>query len=507
MKYPGYRTTTLTEEQMLKIIQDGLLPTPFPKKIIIVGAGIAGLAAASLLKQAGHQIVILEASDRAGGRIYTVRSPFTAGQYFDAGAMRIPDTHQLTLAYIRKFGLALNPFVNDSPLDLIYVNGVRTRSYIYRQNPDLLNYPVAPEERGMTAEELLQKAIGPVVEFLRQDPERNWDRLYEQFAGYSLEVFLRNNPFGVNLSKGAIEMIKVLMDLEGFPELSFVELIKDIVTLVFNPDVFFFEVTGGADHLPGAFLPQLKRHIRFCERMTKIVQEPHRVIIRTVHEKSGQILETAGDLAIVTIPFSLMRFVDVEPGESFSHSKWKAIRELHYVPSTKIGIQFRTRFWEQEGLFGGKAVSDLPLRFTFYPSHGIGTRNPGVVLASYTWEDDALPWDSLSRTRAIEEVLQQMCKLHGKKVWREFMNGYVHSWTVYPYSAGAFAMFRPEQSLEFAGSVSRPEGRVYFAGEHTSDLHGWVEGAVQSAIRVAEEINLIPNNYWPGENRCEHGIK
>ncbi len=503
MKYPRYRTTELTEEQMLRIIQYGLPPTPFPKRIIIVGAGMSGLAAASLLKQAGHQVVILEASDRVGGRIYTVRSPFTRGQYFEAGAMRFPDTHLLTLAYIRKFGLALNPFINSSPLDLIYVNGVLTRSYIYQQNPDILNYPVAPEEKGMTAEKLLQKAIRPVMDFLQEDPERNWDLLYEQFAEYSLEVFLRNNPFGIKLSKGAIEMIKVLMDLEGFPELSFVELIKDIVTIVFNPEVSFFEVTGGSDHLPRAFLPQLGRHIRFCERMTKIVQEPHQVTIHTVHEKSGCTLKTTGDLAIVTVPFTLMRFVDVEPRESFSHNKWKAIRELHYVPSNKIGVEFRTRFWEKKGLWGGKTISDLPIRFTFYPSHGIGTNGPGVVLASYTWEDDALPWDSLNQTRTIEETLRQMCKFHGKKVYREFVNGYSHSWTTFPYSAGAFAMFRPEQSLEFAFSVARPEGRVFFAGEHTSDLHGWVEGAVQSAVRVADEVNMISSDSLIRENTCK----
>ncbi|MGA8941229.1 MAG: flavin monoamine oxidase family protein [Thermoactinomyces sp.] len=493
MKYPGSRT--LTEEQMLKIIQYGLPPTPFPKKIIIAGAGIAGLVAAFLLKQAGHHVVILEASNRVGGRMYTVRSPFTRGQYFDAGAMRIPDTHLLTLAWIRKFGLALNPFVNDSPLDLIYVNGIRTRACHYQRNPDILNYPVAPEEKGKTAEELLQRVIQPIMNLLREDPEQNWDLLYEQFSSYSLEVFLRNNPFGTTLSKGAVEMVKVLMDLEGFPELSFVELIKDIVMLVFNPEVSFFEITGGADQLPRAFLPQLGRHIRFGERVTRIVQEPHQVTIHTVHEKSRCLRKTNGDLAIVTVPFTLLRFVDVEPRNSFSPGKWKAIRELHYVPSNKIGVEFRTRFWEKEGLWGGKAISDLPLRFTYYPSHGIGTRTPGVVLASYTWEDDALPWDSMSQTRTMEEVLQQMCKLHGKKVYREFVNGYAHSWTRDPYAAGAFAMFRPEQTLEFADLVARPEGRVYFAGEHTSNLHGWVEGAIQSAIRVADEVNMIPDSF------------
>ena len=69
---------------------------------------MSGLVAASLLKEAGHKITIIEANNRIGGRVYTIRKPFSAGLYFNAGPMRIPETHELTLAYIRKFKLPLN---------------------------------------------------------------------------------------------------------------------------------------------------------------------------------------------------------------------------------------------------------------------------------------------------------------------------------------------------------------------------------------------------------------
>src|SRR4026207_1773461 len=76
-----------------------------PKKVIIVGAGLAGLAAGYELKRAGHTPIILEAQQRVGGRVYTLRNPFTEGLYAEVGAMRIPRAHTLTMKYVEKFGL------------------------------------------------------------------------------------------------------------------------------------------------------------------------------------------------------------------------------------------------------------------------------------------------------------------------------------------------------------------------------------------------------------------
>lgn len=143
----------LKNKDMIAIIRNGLPASHRPKRIIVVGAGLAGLVAASLLKNAGHNVTILEANDRIGGRVYTSRSPFSAGLYFNVGPMRIPDIHSLTLEYIKKFRLSTNVFLNRTPMDSIYANGVKTRLHIFEENPGILRYPVAPNEQGKTAEE------------------------------------------------------------------------------------------------------------------------------------------------------------------------------------------------------------------------------------------------------------------------------------------------------------------------------------------------------------------
>lgn len=490
-----YAFPRLSSDQMISIIRNGLKKTQIPKKIIIIGAGMAGLVAASLLKQAGHHVTILEASERVGGRIYTMRSGFRDGQYFEAGAMRIPDTHFLTLEYIRKFRLPINRFINETPNDIIYVRGIKTRNMIYEKNSDILGFPVAPHERGKTATQLLQYAIKPVTDFISQNPRRNWPWVIKEFDKYSMDAYLRYNPFGTTLSTGAIDMIKVILTLEGFPELSFLELLKELLVLL-APNIGFYEITRGNDQLPKAFVSQLKDDIKYRQRVTKIVQHNNQVTIHSVHTTIKEPYQITGDLAIVTIPFTVLQFVEVEPRNSFSFNKWKAINELHYVQSTKTGIQFKSRFWEREGLYGGKTVSDLPNTYTQYPSHGIGTPGPGVILASYTWEDDAVPWDSLSDLERLEYALRNLAFIHGEQIYREFETGVSHSWARYPYSAGAFTMFKPEQATELGPYIYSPEGRIHFAGEHASSTHGWIQGAIESGIHVAYDVNDLPKTYF-----------
>ncbi|WP_085522324.1 flavin monoamine oxidase family protein [Tuberibacillus sp. Marseille-P3662] len=471
------------------IIRNGLPKTPKPKDVIIVGAGMSGLVSASLLKEAGHRVTLLEASDRIGGRVMTKYAPFSDGLYMEAGAMRIPIDHRLVWEYIQKFNLPINRFINATANDLIYVNGVKTRWKNYEQNPSLLGYPVANHEQGITASELVEYAVQPFLTQFRQTPPHLRHHMKTAFDQYSFANYFRYNPYGRSLSPAAIEMIEQLLAVDGFPELSFIEILFELFTTVFNPDTQFYEITGGNERLPASFYPQLKDSLYFNHCVKKISQNAGRMTIAAQNTQSGYLEHFSADKVVMTLPFSILKFVQFDPIDVLSYKKRTAIHSLHYVPSTKIGIEFNQRFWEKDGIYGGKMVTDLPTRFTIYPSHDLGSNGSGVVIASYTWEDDSTPWASLSEHEQIIQALKILAEVHGDQVYESFVNGVVQNWGNHPYSGGGFTFFKPNQRSELGPHLSARENHIHFAGEHTSDYHGWIEGAIQSGIRAAIEIN------------------
>ena len=96
-----------------------------PKRVIIIGAGLAGLSAAYELTQAGHDAVVLEARTHPGGRVQTLRDPFPEGLYVEAGAARIPNHHHFTRQYVELFGLTLEPFEPAALPHVYHVRGKR----------------------------------------------------------------------------------------------------------------------------------------------------------------------------------------------------------------------------------------------------------------------------------------------------------------------------------------------------------------------------------------------
>src|SRR5215204_7008808 len=125
LKQTAVATAVLSTSSVYAVGQSGFDRRGAPKKIIIIGAGLAGLSAAYELSEAGHDVTVLEARTRAGGRVLTLRDPFAEGLYAEAGASRIPNHHHFTLKYVELFGLTLNPFKPPNLPSVYYTRGKR----------------------------------------------------------------------------------------------------------------------------------------------------------------------------------------------------------------------------------------------------------------------------------------------------------------------------------------------------------------------------------------------
>jgi monoamine oxidase len=458
-----------------RVVDEGLGPGR-PKRVAVIGAGMAGLASALELKRAGHDVTVLEAQNRVGGRILTCRD-FAPGLYSEFGAMRLPRSHDLTLAYCDRFGLELRPFVMGNPKGLVHVGGQRMTIEEAGRDPSRLPFELAEHERGRTADEMWAEAIGDIRELLEREGEGAWEAIVAEYDRYSLSEFLQARGF----SDGAIEYYAVMNFVEADMNNAVVEVLREELGGAY---VDMQEVVGGMDRLPNALYRQLEREVRFGHEVHAIEQDESAVTLR-VKTEAGR-FSMAVDRVICTVPFAVLRTIEIRP--AFDRGKQRAIRQLNYHASTKVLFQVRRRFWEEEdGILGGATVTDLPVRRLNYPTPDPDTER-GVLLASYTWGQDALQWGAMDPETRLEEALHDVAQIH-PRILEAFEVGASHAWYSDRWARGAFALFAPGQQTDLQEDIVRPEGRVHFAGEHCSLYHAWIQGALESGIRAALEVH------------------
>lgn len=447
--------------------------------VVVIGAGLAGLVAAYDLRERGHTPVVLEAQNRVGGRVHTLRS-FAPGLYAEAGAMRIPQSHNLTMEWCTRFGLELRPFISGNPNGLVHVGGRRMTMAEAQASPAELTFHVSEQERELSADQMWEEAIHDLRELVLADRERAWEEIVARYDQFSLHDFLVEKGW----SPGAIERYAVLNFLESDLHMSCVEVLREDLGGYYADLV---EIVGGMDQLPNAFFHRLQREVRLGAEVHAIEQDGDGVKVH--YRTEGGRFTAAGDFAICTLPFPVLRSVEATP--AWSRGKQRAIRQLNYAASTKILFQVRRRFWETEdAIYGGATVTDLPVRRINYPTPDPDNER-GVLLASYTWGQDALQWGAMDPETRLEEALDDLSRIH-PQVRDEFEVGDSYAWYSDRYARGAFALFAPGQQSELHADIVSPEGRVHFAGEHCSLHHAWIQGALESGLRAAAAIDGAP---------------
>lgn len=450
---------------------------PAPKKVIVVGAGLAGLSAAYELLQAGHDITILEARTRAGGRVCTLREPFSDGLYAEAGAMQVFDNHGWTKKYIELFGLELDPI---KPSKLASLICARQKRIEIRPGQNVeWPFELRADEKSLGRRELWLKYVVPVLKELGDASVEGWPpaqlRKYDRMT---FPEFLRLR----GASPGAVALLRLgFVDLvgEGADSLSALFMLRESLHREQMKQTYV--IKGGSDMLPKAFAARLSDKILYGAPVVKIEHDSGGV--RVVCAQAGATRTLAADFLVCAIPFSVLRRIEVSP--RFSSDKQRAIDELQYTSVTRVYLQTRKRFWLGEGLTGN-AATDLPVMGVYERS----INQPGArgILESYMVGGRAREMMALRERARLSNTLEEMEKVY-PAVRENFEGGASKCWDEDEWSRGAYAWHKPGQMSGLIPHIARAEGRVHFAGEHASSMPGWMQGALESGNRVAKEIN------------------
>jgi monoamine oxidase len=441
------------------------------RRVVIVGAGLAGLAAALELRRTGHHITVLEARTRPGGRVYTMREPFSDGLFADAGAARIQDSHQYTLRYVRQFDLTLDPFFPSSGSTVTRVAGKRIVGPP-RVPVDLAQVPLpfSDEEKKAGHIGCLMKYLFSHLPALGDPTAPGWpDRDVSRF-----ETPIPDFCEQQGASPAFIRMIALGHDLGG---MSALHLLRDAALGAATKQ--WFKIRGGNDLLPKAMAASLSDVILYGAPVARLEQDSANV--RAVYLRAGVPVTIEADYLVCTIPFPVLRRVEVTP--PLSPIKRAAIQQLDGLPMARVFLQSRRRFWLERGE-SGFASSDDPMDVWDYTRDQPGTRG---ILGAYTSGRMAHQVTSRAAVERGPFVLDMMERVH-PGLRENYEGSASHSWIDDPWSLGAAADFRPGQMTAFYPSIGKPEGRFHFAGEHTSPWSGWMNGGLESGVRVASEI-------------------
>ncbi len=442
--------------------------------VLVLGAGLAGLSAAYELKKLGYAVKVLEGRERVGGRVWTVRDGFADGQFAEIGAVRIPDVHEHTLGYVKELGLEVSSFPDGE--SLYFIGGERFMHVEGEPWPlPGLNATEANTGLGDLWGEYIASSFdefGDPREGVAPSPD-----VVAKYDGQIYVDFLRE--------RGASEAFLPLYAADNGAEVYTIGTLAWMVAEVADKDwVETFHISGGNDQLTNRLAEEVGADdILLAHRVVHIQHTPTAVLVTTEH--NGEEHRFAADHLVCTLPFTTLRDVAISP--EFAPDKMDAIRGMFMMNAARGYIQTNTRFWEKEGIGGLKiAKTDTPVERLWDLSHVQTGESKKGLIVSYTQDKNADAYCELSPESREAYTLDHI-EAFFPEIKAETLAFFHYCWKEDPWAKGAWTDFLPGQWW-MTEVARRPEGRVHFAGEHTSAWAGWMQGAIESGKRAVQEI-------------------
>jgi len=450
----------------------GTAPRPdlgAPGRVVVAGAGLAGLTAALDLVDAGWDVVVLEARDRVGGRVHTLYDPFSPGLHAEAGGESIDDNHDRLQALLARFGIATERRPPDKLIQSVtYYRGRRMplTAFLARRDAavvgdylrfgdalDALSAAVDPErpEQAANAAELDRQTLDGFIRGLRLVPEADFLVRLQNRASYNAEA----------------------------RDLSMLFVAQQTAVFAGVPDSASetMRIRGGNSRLPEAMAVALGDRLRLRSPVTRVEHDTDGVRVFA----GGAPVDAA--CLVIAMPMPPLRRVTFAP--ALPAALAAVVDRLDLGAAVKVIHEYSTRFWEAEGV-PGFTVADLPFHVAWAATDSY-TSTSGI-LTQFVTGRPARAAAQLGDAHRIAVFRRQLDRVYPEGKPLHTAHAATMAWANERYTGGGYAVYRPHQMLPFWPAIRAGLPRIKFAGEHTEPLAGFMESAVRSGHRVAALI-------------------
>ena len=471
------------------------LPPGRGRRLVIIGAGIAGMVLAYELRKFGYAPLVLEARTRPGGRNWSLRGGDTVIEtgstqrvvwdqdehlYFNPGPARLPYHHEGILAYCRTLGVPLEVLCNDN-------RGALMQDDHAFDGAAQLNRRVVNAARGYVAE-LAAKAVNKdlLAQPVSADDKERLRAFLREFGALDKDLAYHGSsragwaePPDAAHAGGPyqpLDLRQILASDFWRGPMQFGEFSTMAATML--------QPVGGMGRIGHAFGRALRGVVTYEAVVTQLRRTEAGTRIAWKHAGTGAEHRIDAPFVVVTIPFPALRDVDTD----FAPATRAAMASVDYVPAGKVAFQTSRRFWElDQQIYGGISWTSRDATQIWYPSGGL-QRAKGILVGAYIWSDDlGNAFAAKPLSQRLGDSLGDVAHLHPEAP-RWLGQGVSVAWKNIPYTRSGWAEWRSEARATQFPLLLKGDGPYLFAGEHMSFITGWQEGAVRSAHKVLGDI-------------------